>query len=370
MGLPAACIRHCLHGVCTNGTCVCDPGWSGSADLLTGDLTAWGGPVLFCNSNLQMLTSMWWITLGQCTLALMMAPVTLYQQWEKLKSLRTQGFRKRWFQYRPLLFVAGHATITTVIFLHAANKVSTPDLQRVVGIDPLQSISFMIVYVLGVPLSCAYLLDVLATFSGGIRGEIAQEHLRQRLLDVARFCLVLASFILASTGLYVIVCLSVSPLSGRDIHALCGRLMAAHIAVSTLLSVIACSAFTVEILRNINHTLRERAELARWTRSSDMTASLQSLRRTRVKVISVQLTVIIVCVVNCGVNFWMAIDSSGQQYASYKVAYMAIGHMQIVLFVLLTYTSVSMPSGQRMLKLSVIHRLTPSATSISPGPSA
>eukprot|EP00965_Chrysotila_dentata_P124225 4106409-Pleurochrysis_carterae.AAC.1 len=80
----------------------------------------------------------------------------------------------------------------------------------------------------------------------------------QRALAIARTLFILALVVVASTGLYAIPYLSASPHSGRRVHVVCNYLMHLQRAIAALLLTIASTSFTIEMLRNINHTLRER----------------------------------------------------------------------------------------------------------------
>eukprot|EP00965_Chrysotila_dentata_P090571 2988999-Pleurochrysis_carterae.AAC.1 len=356
MDVAAPCAGRCLHGTCVNGTCVCNSGWSGNADLLTGDLSTWGGPVVDCNTDLQALKDMWSVVLSLCIIALLLSPMTMCQQWEKLKALRTQGFRRCWFQYPPLFYVTWHAGTVGVVLSMAAIKITEPDFRRVVGIDRNLSICYALVHILGEPISFVFVLNLLATFSGGLQSEMAPTPWFQWLVKLARFIFAVAGLLSASTGLYMLVYLSVSPLSGRHIHELCHRLVFSHTAVSSLLVAIASVIFTMEMLRNLNHTVRERAILSKWTKSAELIASCKSLRKTRLKVAMLQLTIITCCIINCGIDFWLISDSTSQQYASYCLAYEFAAYMQVVLLVLLTYTSVDVPSWRRRLESALLLR--------------
>eukprot|EP00965_Chrysotila_dentata_P070373 2325410-Pleurochrysis_carterae.AAC.4 len=73
------------------------------------------------------------------------------------------------------------------------------------------------------------------------------------------------------------------------------------------------------MLRNINHTLRERIVLANWTRSPELRAGVASLRRTRFKVVAVQLTVIVANAGNFAIQIWLISNSARQLYAPYNI---------------------------------------------------
>eukprot|EP00965_Chrysotila_dentata_P134070 4433591-Pleurochrysis_carterae.AAC.1 len=137
-------------------------------------------------------------------------------------------------------------------------KVATPNFQRVNGIDPYLTFASLVVPIFGLPISAAFLLDMLATFSQGMRSEMTPSPWLQRALAIAWTLFIVAVVVVASTGLYAIPYLSVSPYSGRRVHAVCNYLMHLQRAVAALLVTIASTSFTIQMLRNINHTLRER----------------------------------------------------------------------------------------------------------------
>eukprot|EP00965_Chrysotila_dentata_P215597 6188867-Pleurochrysis_carterae.AAC.1 len=354
-----ACTGTCSNGGCIDGTCTCPAGWTGNADLLTGDLTAWGGDLLHCSTHLLTLRVMWTAILLHCVVALIVTPCTLHQQWQKFRAARTQGARKHWFQHRPLLIVAGHAAIALVICSTAIVKVTPPSFRRVIGIDPYLSIAFMLFATLGIPISAVFFLDMLTTFSKGIRSEMNPSPWWEKAIGIARILFIVAACFAASTGVSIIADLSASPVSGRRVHVVCLQLVCFQKASAFLLLFVASIVFTVEIVRSINHTLRERAVLARWTRSPELRQSLKSLRRTGAKVIMLQSTVIVFTAVNFGITISIATVAKYQQYIAYCIAYDVLGYMQIVLLVIHTYTSIGFPTRARILASTRLSRFTP-----------
>mmetsp|Transcript_2972 Transcript_2972/g.5802 ORF Transcript_2972/g.5802 Transcript_2972/m.5802 type:complete len:255 (+) Transcript_2972:2-766(+) len=120
------------------------------------------------------------------------------------------------------------------------------------------------------------------------------------------------------------------------------------------------------MLRNINHTLRERIVLARWTRSPELRASVASLRRTRLKVAAVQLTVIIANAGNVAIQTWLISNSARQLYASYSFAYEYLAYSQIVLLVLQTYTKFEVPTSWQIVQAAGLSRFFRRSRGVEP----
>eukprot|EP00965_Chrysotila_dentata_P200975 6180302-Pleurochrysis_carterae.AAC.2 len=347
MQLEAVCAGSCLYGSCVNGTCICPSGTVGHADLLTGDLSDYGGAVLECASNVLALRTVWSVVLFFGSIALFASPLALHQQQQRFKVLRQQGGGQRWYRYQPFLYVAGHLTTGLVMIYVAAVKVATPNYERVIGIDPQLSVANLVISTFGLPITNSFFLNLLATFSQGLRSEMSPSPLWQAALGIARILFILAAVLVAITGLYTIPYLSVSPYSGRHVHRVCNYLMHLQRAVAMLFVIIASVAFTVEMLRNINHTLRERVVLAHWTRSPELRADVASLRRTRRKVITVQLAAIVASAGNLAFQVWL---SARPVYSSYSVAYEYLVYMQIILLVLLMYIKLEASTGRQILQ--------------------
>mmetsp|Transcript_1260 Transcript_1260/g.2593 ORF Transcript_1260/g.2593 Transcript_1260/m.2593 type:complete len:303 (+) Transcript_1260:595-1503(+) len=176
--------------------------------------------------------------------------------------------------------------------------------------------------------------------------------------ETARCIFVVAAVLSSSAGLYMFVYLSVSPLPGRHVHKLCDWLVFLHIAVASLLVAIASIIFTMEIVRNLNHTVRDRTVLAKRTKSAELKASVNSLRRTRFKVVALQLTIISCCTFSGAFHIWLISSSNTQLYASYILAFQFASYMQVILLVLLTYTSMEVPSIRRILECALLRRVT------------
>jgi len=361
------CAGSCRHGTCVNGTCVCASGWSGNADLLTGDLTAWGGPVLDCTSHVVALQVVWSLAFALCVIALIAIPFAAHQQWHNYKLFRTQGARKHWYHYRPFLFVAGHAITLLVMLSIAAVKMTTPRFERVIGIDLHLTIAFSAMLLFGIPVTFVFLLELFATFSNGIRSEMAPSPRWHLGLRMARLLLVLAIFLVASGSLYGIAHLFISPISGRNAHVTVNMCWMGQCVIGLLFGSVALVAFAVDTVRNINQSVREREVLARWTRSRELRDSVASLRRTRLKIFALLIIVQISTTASGLALLWTGSSAARQQYNSYYVLVVFVCYVQIILSILHTYTTITVPSRKRTLRALGLSRLVGNNAVSPPG---
>eukprot|EP00965_Chrysotila_dentata_P136980 4530823-Pleurochrysis_carterae.AAC.2 len=129
----------CMHGRCVNGSCICQSGWNGNVDILTQDLTDWGGPVLSCTTHVRTMKALWSLTCTLCVAVFGYSCVGLVQQWHNFQTSPLVF----WFQHPPLVFLA----MTCLIFLPSslclsAVKLSTPDMSEIIGVTPWATIAF------------------------------------------------------------------------------------------------------------------------------------------------------------------------------------------------------------------------------------
>eukprot|EP00965_Chrysotila_dentata_P099391 3285962-Pleurochrysis_carterae.AAC.1 len=242
-------------------------------------------------------------------------------------------------------------------------------LEKVVGIDVHISIGTLIMSTFGFPLTAAFFFEVIKTFGRNIRGDMHPSRRWKRALRIAELIFLLATITIACTGFYPIVYLTASPLSGRNVHVICSRLVMLQTALTALLSTIVMTLFTFEIVHNINVTLRERTVLANWTRLRELHDSVASLRRTRLKVCSWLIGSIISMTLTWVFNLWLiSSNTARQRYSSYLFVLCCLSYAQSILLVLHTYTAFDVPSRTRLMRALGLRRFLGPDVELPPNP--
>ena len=92
-------LAQCYAGACVNGSCVCDPGWSGWTDYTPMDLSEWGGPVLSCGVFNPVVKALWCIPIIPLVMYLLTWVPAVREQYRVFTKKRNKG---KWYHHMPL----------------------------------------------------------------------------------------------------------------------------------------------------------------------------------------------------------------------------------------------------------------------------
>ena len=131
----------CYAGSCVNGSCVCDPGWSGMTDYTPMDLSQWGGPVLSCGVYVALVKVLWGIAAVPGFLQLFMWIPAVREQYRVFRNKR--GLSK-WYHHLPLVGISVAIFVEfTTLFALIAVKLAL-DGGNLIGVHPIPTIMFAI----------------------------------------------------------------------------------------------------------------------------------------------------------------------------------------------------------------------------------
>ena len=136
-------------GICDNltGSCLCNPGWSGHADMVTMDLTHWnanGKPlVLDCPTSDIAMKVMWSVPLVAMLILVPIIPAYVRKQ---CAAYRKNSKIKHWWQHPPLgIAMAMLLQVLCLIILCILKIIATANAGAVIGVDPAVTILFAVV---------------------------------------------------------------------------------------------------------------------------------------------------------------------------------------------------------------------------------
>lgn len=131
----------CYAGSCVNGTCVCDPGWSGMTDYTPMDLSQWGGPVLSCGVYVALVKVLWGFAAVPGFFHMFAWIPAMREQYRVFRKKRD---RSKWYHHRPLLLTSLAVFVEfTTLFALVAVKLAM-DGGNLIGVHPIPTIMFAI----------------------------------------------------------------------------------------------------------------------------------------------------------------------------------------------------------------------------------
>ena len=131
----------CYAGSCVNGTCVCDPGWSGMTDYTPMDLSPWGGPVLSCGVYVVLVKVLWGFAAVPGFFHMFAWIPAMREQYRVFRKKRA---RSKWYYHLPLLGTSLAVFVEfTTLFALVAVKLAM-DGGNLIGVHPIPTIMFAI----------------------------------------------------------------------------------------------------------------------------------------------------------------------------------------------------------------------------------
>ena len=136
-------LAQCYAGACVNGSCVCDPGWSGWTDYTPMDLTEWGGPVLSCGVFNPVVKALWCVPIIPGVMYLLTWVPAVREQYRVFSKKRNKG---KWYHHVPLV-IAVFAVLFEVSTLFALVGVKLAlDGDNLIGVHAAPTIICAIAY--------------------------------------------------------------------------------------------------------------------------------------------------------------------------------------------------------------------------------
>jgi hypothetical protein len=134
-------LAQCYAGTCVNGSCVCDPGWSGWTDYTPMDLSEWGGPVLSCGVFNPVVKVLWCLVLIPGVMNMITLIPALREQYKVFTKKRNRG---KWYQHVPLLVSAIAVPIEFMSLFALVGMKLAMDGKNLIGVHKAPSIIFAI----------------------------------------------------------------------------------------------------------------------------------------------------------------------------------------------------------------------------------
>eukprot|EP00965_Chrysotila_dentata_P252915 6210948-Pleurochrysis_carterae.AAC.2 len=231
--------------------------------------------------------------------------------------MRAQGIRRSWFENQLLFFLSGNATSAFFCLIAAGLKLSTADLRLVLGVSSTLTISVACACVSGVATSSSYLLWLSNSFMKGLSSDVSVSSSMKVEIELARAIFICGSFLIGSTAMYMILELTVSPQSGRNLHYLCNKSAKLQSWFGHVLIAISVAMMTFVLVRCLNQALRARRQLAKRTDSTEIQREAEAMRWTRGKVIVLPPAAAFLGTVLSGSNISYAFDQSKPPYTAY-----------------------------------------------------
>eukprot|EP00965_Chrysotila_dentata_P226474 6195431-Pleurochrysis_carterae.AAC.1 len=286
-----SCPRDCWHGVCLNGTCVCNSGWSGHVDYYPQDFTAWGGEVMSCPTNLFAVNLIYSIALLASTLLLLVSPLVVRHQWKVYKMRKGSAHTQHWYQHKPLLYLAVGCTFKgpSLIALCLIKLIST-EQSEAINVTVQASIAHSIFFpsvIAGCLIFCANLISNIV-----LRETISSDmRLVKQIIGVSYAGFGLITFSSCLAGLVPVLTLGVVPMEYEETFWL-GLKLSCSVQSATGFALTIVSLITaVSVKHAFTAIIKEREALARMASNRDSFASsLEGLRRNRDRIVTVLLT--------------------------------------------------------------------------------
>uniref|UniRef100_A0A6S9T3E2 Transmembrane protein n=1 Tax=Chrysotila carterae TaxID=13221 RepID=A0A6S9T3E2_CHRCT len=295
------CTSTCVKGVCVNGTCICDVGWSGQADMLTKDLTEWGGNVADCPSYVPLLRCMWWVALIVNCLILAIIPMTLLQQWGTYRRIRRQKIgRSCWLEFKPLVFLVFYAVFALPSFIAlSVVKLMSPDFSQTIFYADRASACFALTRISIAVLGVLWFRNSMSTALGTVLAEEQESGRIRRLVSAAHHSTVVSCAGLGSTCLIPIGCI-LFPDTQANNHE--GSFILSHVISSTFFLILGFLNFVLSymIRSAFLEMIANRTATVLYTNSSEFLASMARLKATSRKVVTLHVLVAFLSTV-CGI---------------------------------------------------------------------